>query len=726
MRVLELATGVAGPYAGRLFAMLGATVVKAEPDGGDLARRLQVDDQLLAPGAISPLFVHLNAGKRLVSRARVDEALDAAVAWADVVLAQRADVDRLRALARGRLVIATTEDRHPSDELLVQAMSGVMSSTGEEGREPLRFPGWQSQYLAGGYLAAASLGVLGEQPDGGVTHIDVPWAGAMLSGVESGTCAHIQPASRRDGDGMADAERQAGFQVGAFPSGAFRCKDGYVVPGTVRPIDWDIQCTKVYDRPELLEDERFQYRTRWPNREALRAELQPWYDAHTKREIFDAALATGWAAAMVMTAGDAIDDEHLRVRGFLSKVTGAVDAVVPGRPWRAKGIADAAPVRLAAQGEDDAALPGLFEPDVAGFRSPQPRKLKVIELTWAWAGPFAGRLLGALGADVVRIETGRYPDGWRTKLKWKHAAVAIPDGADPDDATWDAAALFNTLARNKRGVSIDLTTEDGRQAFLDLLAHADVLIANMTYSVLSDRGIEDDVRAAVKDRGLVFANMPALGATGPFRDMPGYGMLMEGMGGFSARFGYVDEGARASATYYPDPVAGLHGAIAVLAALVQRESTGEGSMIDLSQQETTWLQLGEGIALRSMEGREPERLGNREPGVAESGLRRDGDSWVAFVGDRSERVMAHRDLYPDALRYRGLLETHVHPVTGERDYLAIPVFVDGAPLAGTRAAPVFDQHTDEVLREWAGYDDATLAARRASGAIGTVPGSARR
>lgn len=799
LRVLELATGVAGPYAGRLFAMLGATVVKAEPEGGDPCRSLRIDDE--ATAGTSPIYIHLNAGKRNVIRESVD--LERALRWADIVIDDKvgSDVEGTHTdpavLGKLRLVLASVtawgfaapDAGSPEDELLVQAACGLMTATGEPGREPLRFPGWQSQYMAGAYAASAALASLGE---GGFHHVDVSWAGAMITGVEAGVCAYLQRASNPQRTREPEEEgssprrgRGAGIQAGAFPAGAFRCADGHVVPGSVRPLDWLLQC-EVYGRPDLLEDERFSSASRFANREALVAEIQPWYDSHTKRDIFLRALEAGWAAGMVMTAADAISDPHLSERNFLSPVEGdgGAGSLVPRRPWRARGIVEGEPVRLAERGADDSWFSReLGKPK--GHRPIAPPRipsLKILELTWAWAGPFVGRFLGAMGADVVRVETGRRPDAWRTRVRWKDAGVPMPEGADPDHFTWDAAALFNTLNRNKRGVSVDLAHPDGKDVFLRLVSAADALVVNMGFSVLSDRGVEAEVLGAIEDRGLIVLNMPALGATGPYRAMPGYGMLMEGMGGFSARLGYRDEGARASSTYYPDAVAGIHGTVAVLAALAERDLTGKGAYIDLSQQEVTWLMLGEGIVLRSVEGREPARLGNAEPGFSPSGVypvsdegfvalrvgsddeygnlvsisapHLDGMSGLALderlkrrdeidealagwtkgldadevvkrlraAGVPAQEVITYSRAYREgSLQTSGLSEELVHPVTGNRAYLTIPVRIDGRVLSSSRAAPVFSQHTEEVLAEWAGIGSERFEALEQAEAVGTVP-----
>ncbi|MBW2414765.1 MAG: CoA transferase, partial [Deltaproteobacteria bacterium] len=189
LRVLERATGIAGPYAGRLLAMLGATVVKCEPTQGDPVRRQPVDSVPVSADAPGALHVHLNAGKRLVTRDRLP--LGRALAWADVVIDSAVarelrgtplDPDTLAAGADAPLLVTTSawgfeadDAGSPCDELLVQAAAGVMCTTGDPEGPPLRLPGFQAQYLAGGYVAAAALAAL-RGP--GWRHVDVPWVHA--------------------------------------------------------------------------------------------------------------------------------------------------------------------------------------------------------------------------------------------------------------------------------------------------------------------------------------------------------------------------------------------------------------------------------------------------------------------------------------------------------------------------------------------------------------------
>ncbi len=180
LRILETATGIAGPYAGRLLAMLGATVVKVEPPAGDPARRQPVDDEPVS--GTSPLFVHLNAGKRNVAPDAVDRG------WAHVVIDDRVrgELDPAELTGGPRLVSVTPwgvdgpRRGRIDDELIVQAQSGFLGFNRDPDGPPLRLPGWPAQYMAGALAAAGALAshrAVGH-------HVDISWLAALLNSVE--------------------------------------------------------------------------------------------------------------------------------------------------------------------------------------------------------------------------------------------------------------------------------------------------------------------------------------------------------------------------------------------------------------------------------------------------------------------------------------------------------------------------------------------------------------
>ena len=725
LRVLELADGIAGPYAGRLLAMLGATVVKVEPAGGDPARRKQVDDEPLGPGRISPLYLHLNAGKANVAQAHAPP-LD----WADVVIHNRVqqqlaggplDPQHLRDTDGPLLVTVTAwgfEAAEPGcieDELLVQAASGCIASTGNVGAEPLRLAGWQAQYQAG---ATAAVGALAALRMPGVKHLDVPWIAAIQVGMELEFADRLMAGQPRPPAGP--------FPPAGFPGGALPCQDGFVCPGSYRDVDWEMQSI-FYDMPELYTDERFSSRAARAQRvEELWSIIQPWYASKTKREIFQYCLDSPWTVGIVLTGQDALADPHLAARATLGPITSDEDPVrAPVRPFRMPGL-PVADQHVRATGASPAPLPTATTTATTTATAAALRPinraplagLRMLEFTVAWAGPFVGNFLGSLGMDVIRLEAVRPFEGYR--LMRLHGdsdpprVAALESGQD-----WlESSNIFCAVNRNKRGLTLDLSTEEGCQVFKDLAAQVDVVVCNFTERVMPGLGLDYETLAAL-NKDLVVVRMPAFGTTGPYSHCAGYALVVEAMGGFAARWGYPEEGARVSDTYWPDSVAGTHAALAVMTALERRDRTGQGCEVDFSHMDAMWCQLGEGLVVADQRGRDIGRMGNAEPGVADSGIvaHPDGEGWQARVGERTQRVLNPLQASQDpALAYR--FETVSRDIIGDMVELRAPVLIHGQPTTTRRPAPLFDQHTDEVLTEVAGYDAPRIAGLRERRVVG--------
>ena len=747
VRVLELASGIAGPYAGRLLAMLGATVIKVEPSGGDAARRKLVDDEPLV--GTSPLYLHLNAGKLNVSAGSVDPAT------CDVVIDDRVraavtgtDLDPARSGAT--LLVSVTPFGFEADEatrtevggieheVLAQARSGIIGVQGDPGREPLRLPGWQAQYQAGATAAVAALVGL-RMP--AVRHLDISWTACLMTGMELHFADALTAGRRWPPTGP--------FPITAFPGGALPCKDGFVVPGSFRDVDWEWQCL-LYDLPEMIDDERYKTRAARAERvDEIWDRIKSWYAARSKDEIFDLALETPWTVGKVMTGADALIDAHLAERGFLGRIeTPDGDVVAPVRPFRTVGL----PVtdqRVRATGESDG------QPAVSASRREVNRRpldgLRLMEVTTAWAGPYVGNLLGALGVDVVKFEASRPFEGYRVLRLHTDSDPEHLAALKVDNRWFEASALHNAVNRNKRGVVVDLSAEEGRALFCELVRTADAVLCNFTAKVLPALRLGFDDLVAVNP-GIVVVRMPAFGTIGRYSGAAGYGTVVEGMGGFGARFGYEDEGARISDLYWPDPVAGVHAALAIMAGIERRDRTGVGSDIDLAHMEVMWNALGEGLVVAGQRGADIARMGNREPGVAVSGFVPAADGrWVAVVGPDAIRAAidaATGRPWPELVaaiqaaggaaevvnevldavddpRLAERFEIVDHPITGPVRHVRSPFIIDGRPTMTRRRAPRFDEHTNEVLAERAGCDASRLAALRDANVIGgTLPAPA--
>jgi crotonobetainyl-CoA:carnitine CoA-transferase CaiB-like acyl-CoA transferase len=738
LRVLETATGIAGPYAGRLLAMLGATVVKVEPPEGDPARRQPVDDEPLS--GLSPLFIHLNAGKLNVAPDAVDHG------WAQVVID-----DRLRPaiepveLSRGPKLVSVTpwgidgpRRGRISDELIVQSQSGFLGFNRDPDGPPLRLPGWPAQYMAGSLAAVAALAA----PRTDAHHIEVTWLGAFLNSVELCYADALHCERPREPVGP--------HPPSAFPSGAIPCADGFVTPGSIRAIDWEMQFL-LYGRPDLIDNRDYFLRhNRVDHIDELWEIIRPWYAERTKREIFQNALDTPWAVGMVMTPTDALHDDHLTERNVLQPVDtpeGPVQAI--GSVWRGEGLP--VPGQSVSARAADPAPPLPPSPAPGATPSPDPARLdglRLIEMTVAWAGPYVGNLLSPLGVDVIKLEAQAPFDGWRALRSYDLGMRPGQDHLVEDNRWFEASGLYNALNRGKRGCVLSLASEEGRRVFLDLVASADAIVANFSAHVLPSLGLDWETLEAVNP-GLVVVRMPAFGIDGPYSGAAGYGSIVEAMGGIGHRQGYEHEGARISNIYYPDPVAGVHATVALLAGLQRRDRTGKGIELDLSHQEATWSLHGDALVLADREGRDVGRVGNRQPGAAVSGVWATANRrWVAAVaehdsGNAVARLLGRagelgaNDLIeaieaaggsavevldpwtaPSVEPVRGLLETVDHPVTGPVRHLANPFRLDGATMPSRGPAPLFDQHTDEVIAELAGYGPERLAELRRAEVIG--------
>ena len=183
------------------------------------------------------------------------------------------------------------------------------------------------------------------------------------------------------------------------------------------------------------------------------------------------------------------------------------------------------------------------------FRCPT---LRVTDLTAFWAGPVATQFLGALGADVIKVEGVRRPDGMR------FSAARPPTW----DQWWEWGPVFLCSNNNKRGISIELSTDAGRSIALDLIAASDLVIENFSPRVMENFGLKWDAVSAANPRA-VMVRMPAFGLDGPWRDRVGFAQTMEQATGMAWMTGHAD-GPPLIPRGVCDPIAGLHAVFAAV------------------------------------------------------------------------------------------------------------------------------------------------------------------
>ena len=243
--------------------------------------------------------------------------------------------------------------------------------------------------------------------------------------------------------------------------------------------------------------------------------------------------------------------------------------------------------------------------------------VRVIEMGQLIAGPFAGKTLGEFGAEVVKIE----PPGAGDPLRnWR----LIKNGT----SVW-----WQVQSRNKRSVAIDLRAPEGQQLARRLIAEADVLIENFRPGTLEGWGLSPDELHALNP-GLVILRISGYGQTGPYRDLPGFGVIGEAMGGLrhlTAEPGRVPVRVGVS---IGDTLAALHGVIGVMMALYHRKvNGGAGQVIDVALHEAVFNVMESLLPEYSAFGAVREAAGSALPGIAPSNAYACQDGWVLVAGN---------------------------------------------------------------------------------------------
>lgn len=390
--------------------------------------------------------------------------------------------------------------------------------------------------------------------------------------------------------------------------------------------------------------------------------------------------------------------------------------------------------------------------------------IRVLDLSRMLAGPYGSMLLADLGAEVLKIEE---PDGGDPMRAM--GPPFLPDGE---------SAYFLAVNRNKKSLALDLARPEGRQVFLDLVRHADVVWENFRPGVMARLGCDYPALAAVNPR-IVACSISAYGQEGPYRDWPAFDLALQAMGGAMSLTGEPGRPPVRMGLPMGDLAGGMFGALAVAAALVRRQQTGRGAFIDLSLLDCqvsllTYLAQyywadgrvpgpqGSGHAsvvpyqaLATRDGylvvavfaekfwrgfcaavERPEwaddprfatnraRVEHREALVAELQTifgQRSTEEWLKRL--QAEGVPAtpiqsvDRVLEDPQVRLRQMVVEMDHPRLGRVPTLGTPVKVDGTMGLTVTPPPALGQHTEPVLREWLGYSPERIEALRRAGVI---------
>ncbi len=740
---------------GRTLAEFGADVVRIEPPGG-------------APDRVDRIgYTSANLGKRGAALALSDPRLEALTTFADILIetARPGSTDAeiladLRA-RRPTLVILSARDfgegpleSWQATDLVLQALNGVLSRSGEPGRPPLPPPG----ELA--FACAAAQGVYGllvawlnRLITGKGDHLELSLLDATVQALDPGYGA---AGSAALGAAASDVPRGRPDSSHLYP--ILPCKDGHVRLTVLAARQWQGMLDWMGRPAELSDPALNNIQARFASTTLLPA-IARFFADKTRAEIEQESEAHHVPAAGVLTLAEAMASAQIRARDVFRQVDLApgvsapfpngvveIDGARAGANW-ATPPADADADKVItdwARPRAPHATPSFGAPGrpLAGLR--------VLDLGVIIVGSEHGKLLADYGAEVIKIETTDFPDAMRTN------AQTFPRGMSP---------TFAAGQRNRLSLGLGLRSPEGRELFLRLAAVSDVVLTNFKPGTLESLDLGPEALLAINP-ALIVVESSAFGGTGPWRGRLGYGPLVRASAGLTHLWSYPGEVAGFSdhVTVYPDHVAGRVGVSAAMALLIRRARTGRGGLVGVSQTEVMLSHLAADIAAQSVGEPRPDRAGpwgvfrcagddewcvvtvrDANDGRALAGVLERSDlpdssalqNWLAGRDPHAASATLQAAGVPAApmLRVselpayphfaaRGVFQSLEHPD------LEAPQLVDNSPIRSERLqrpplapAPHLGEHTRRIARERLSLSDAEIDRLLAANILQAPPGA---
>lgn len=797
LRAIELGEGTSAPYAAKLLADYGAEVVKVEPPGGDPARRRGPFPGDRPDPEASGLFLYLNTNKYGVVLDLDSDTgrrqLELLLAQADI-LVSNLSTQRLAAMSAAPAVLRA---RHPAliiatitpfgadgpwaarrgDDLVIYAMGGLAYSTPGmpdaaeelEKEPPLHPAGFPAETLAGLAAATAILSAVHQRArTGGGNHLELS--------------QHATVATMQHRDVTTYSYRGGTYNrllnpvtIGRMPNFYLPCKDGYVTIAAPMDLHWERLVEAMGNPPWALSADFATSTARSANWMELRRRLVEWTLELSGDELYALADARQLPFFPFYPVRKAVDSEHSRAReSVVGLRVGTRRARMPGAPFRMEktpwALRRPAPrlgehtEQILQQCSRAASSPSRALEQV---RSALPLTgIRVLDLGQYIAMPYCTLWLAWLGAEVIAIESRRHM-----------TSRSAPPFAPGLEGNPDASGYYNLLYSSKKSCTVDMRTPGGRAVARRIAGAVDVMVDNFSTGVLEKLGLSYD-EVAKENPGLIAVSCGAFGRSGPMKQARGLHSAVNLFSGVADVTGYPGGHPRILGGVLPDPLSGIYGAFAILAALHHRRRTGEGQFVDLAMYEAMMTLIPEAVIDLDLNGRDPVRIGNRDRLKVPHGIYRcrEPESWIAISVDSDSEWQAlceaagHNDwradprfrdvaarrahaaeidrvvdawtrtlrvdeattllqsrgvaagpvrrcdelLNDEILLQRGAIFATEHPVAGVRRQIGLPWKSDSSAF-DYRRAPLLGEHTRPVLSSLLGMDDDEYARLQAHG-----------
>ena len=773
LRVLEMGSRTTAPYIGKLFTDAGADVLKLESSEGDPFRTWSASGAAIPDGEDAAWWQFLNAGKRSVTIDLETEEgkrrFNNLVAETDLILddhipqeAQRLGITfkDIQTISSSTVLASLTHfgttgpwANRPANDFILQALTGATENRGIPDEEPAACGGELGDFVAAALSAPAILAItLASKTTGEGAHIDVSQYESMMLAFQTyrPIFDHFAPDFR--------PTRQI-----EIPS-VEPAKDGWVGFCTITGQQWQDFCSMIGADDWIGNDDLTNFHTRMERREEVWPRIWAFTKERTVQELVDLASAFRIPVGPIGTGDKIAFFDHFAERNvFVENPHGFTQ---PRPPYQFEQ-SNLAPLRKAPPlGKHDAYNPRPGNVPAFGKNNDQPLAgVKVVDLSAFWAGPVATNLLRVLGADLIKIESHIRLDG----MRWA-SGLPIP----MEDKLWEWSPVYHGANAGKRVINLDLSTQQGKDIALQLIADADVIIENYSPRVTESWGFTWENIHALNDQA-IFVRVPAYGTDGPWRDRVGFAMNMEQVSGLANRTGHPD-----GPPFVPrgpvDSIAGMHAVFATILALTERTRIGKGQLVELPLIEGALQAAAEQVVEHSAYGTVLNRQGNKAPNASPQGLYKTSgdDAWLAISIQNNQQWKALTEqINPDLANYdrekdtekideiirawaqtqdaetaaeslwnaaipvapcmhfndsgkttqhqhRNFLQTYEHPITGHTPYLSYPFRLNGTHLPLGGPAPILGEHTNKILTQL-GYTQEQLEELESNGVIGDWP-----
>ena len=773
LRVLEMGSRTTAPYIGKLFTDAGADVLKLESSEGDPFRTWSASGAAIPDGEDAAWWQFLNAGKRSVTIDLETEEgkrrFNNLVAETDLILddhipqeAQRLGItfQDIQTISSSTVLASLTHfgttgpwANRPANDFILQALTGATENRGIPDEEPAACGGELGDFVAAALSAPAILAItLASKTTREGAHIDVSQYESMMLAFQTyrPIFDHFAPDFR--------PTRQI-----EIPS-VEPAKDGWVGFCTITGQQWQDFCSMIGADDWIGNDDLTNFHTRMERREEVWPRIWAFTKERTVQELVDLASAFRIPVGPIGTGDKIASFDHFAERNvFVENPHGFTQ---PRPPYQFEQ-STLAPLRKAPPlGKHDAYNPRPVNVPAFGKNNDQPLAgVKVVDLSAFWAGPVATNLLRVLGADLIKIESHIRLDG----MRWA-SGLPIP----MEDKLWEWSPVYHGANAGKRVINIDLSTQQGKDIALQLIADADVIIENYSPRVTESWGFTWENIHALNDQA-IFVRVPAYGTDGPWRDRVGFAMNMEQVSGLANRTGHPD-----GPPFVPrgpvDSIAGMHAVFATILALTERTRIGKGQLVELPLIEGALQAAAEQVVEHSAYGTVLNRQGNKAPNASPQGLYKTSgdDAWLAIsiqnnqqwkaLTEQINSDLANYDREKDTEKIdeiirawaqtqdaetaaeslwnaaipvapcmhfndsgkttqhqnRNFLQTYEHPITGHTPYLSYPFHLNGTHLPLGGPAPILGEHTNEILTQL-GYTQEQLEELESNGVIGDWP-----